>query len=172
MLDALIMMEQDYDFFVVNDGIDLRNSMLRQKRRHRRRSSAAQRAAQIEQRARRRSTGAELPPGEATSLTIGSTNEEQCLEISQSTATRDLAKATNVAEMSKNHTRTLAANALSPSGQSDQPRKNFSPVSPGGMAEPVDDEMTDLASSMSALKFVPASIRFGRGRGKTGFSNR
>jgi len=32
-----------------------------------------------------------------------------------------------------------------------------------------DEEMADLAGAMSSLKFVPPSVRFGRGRGK-GFS--
>lgn len=34
----------------------------------------------------------------------------------------------------------------------------------------LDTEMDDLSGAMSALKFVPASIRFGRGKGKGGFS--
>jgi hypothetical protein len=34
-----------------------------------------------------------------------------------------------------------------------------------------DDEMEDLAGQMSTLKFVPASIKFGRGAGgKTGLA--
>jgi hypothetical protein len=33
-----------------------------------------------------------------------------------------------------------------------------------------DAEMSDLTNSMSALRFVPTSVRFGRGRGKVGFS--
>jgi len=42
----------------------------------------------------------------------------------------------------------------------------------GGRApEKPDVDMDDLAGAMSALKFVPSSIRFGRG-GKVGFSRR
>lgn len=33
-----------------------------------------------------------------------------------------------------------------------------------------DTEMDDLSGAMSALKFVPTSVRFGRGKGKGGFS--
>ncbi|ORY69928.1 uncharacterized protein BCR38DRAFT_454827 [Pseudomassariella vexata] len=38
--------------------------------------------------------------------------------------------------------------------------------------EPVDTEMDDLAGAMSSLQFVPTSIRFGRGKGRGGFSRR
>lgn len=49
------MFPKDYDFYVVNDGIDRRSSMLRSGK-HRRRSSAAQHMGEIEERARRRSS--------------------------------------------------------------------------------------------------------------------
>ncbi|KAI1854790.1 hypothetical protein JX265_002429 [Neoarthrinium moseri] len=39
-----------------------------------------------------------------------------------------------------------------------------------GNKESVDTEMADLASAMSSLQFVPTSVRFGRGRGRAGFS--
>lgn len=35
-----------------------------------------------------------------------------------------------------------------------------------------DVDMDDLAGAMSALNFVPPSVRFGRGGGRTGFSRR
>ncbi|RYP25795.1 hypothetical protein DL768_011827 [Monosporascus sp. mg162] len=38
--------------------------------------------------------------------------------------------------------------------------------------ESVDVAMEDLTGAMSALQFVPPSIRFGRGRGKSGFSKK
>jgi hypothetical protein len=37
-------------------------------------------------------------------------------------------------------------------------------------SEPADTEMEDLAGAMSSLQFVPPSVRFGRGRGKSGFA--
>ena len=41
-----------------------------------------------------------------------------------------------------------------------------------GAREVRDTEMDDLAGAMSALQFVPPSVRFGRGGGKAGFSKR
>jgi hypothetical protein len=38
--------------------------------------------------------------------------------------------------------------------------------------EAVDTEMSELTGAMSALQFVPMSVRFGRGGGKAGFSRR
>ncbi|KAI1085866.1 hypothetical protein F5B20DRAFT_520106 [Whalleya microplaca] len=38
--------------------------------------------------------------------------------------------------------------------------------------EKPDADMEDLAGAMSALQFVPTSVRFGRGRGKAGFAKR
>ena len=35
-----------------------------------------------------------------------------------------------------------------------------------------DTEMEDLAGAMSSLRFIPNSVRFGRGRGKSGFAKR
>jgi hypothetical protein len=32
------------------------------------------------------------------------------------------------------------------------------------------EDLSELANSMAALKFIPPSVRFGRGRGKAGFS--
>ncbi|KUJ19866.1 uncharacterized protein LY89DRAFT_580446 [Mollisia scopiformis] len=49
------MFPKDYDFFVVNDGIDRRSSMLRTGK-HRRRSSAAHHMTEIEDRTRRRNS--------------------------------------------------------------------------------------------------------------------
>jgi len=46
---------KDYDFYVVNDGIDRRSSMLRSGR-HRRKSSATQQASNAEERTRQRSS--------------------------------------------------------------------------------------------------------------------
>ncbi|KAI1180439.1 hypothetical protein F4777DRAFT_530319 [Nemania sp. FL0916] len=39
-------------------------------------------------------------------------------------------------------------------------------------AEAPDVEMDGLVGAMSSLKFVPPSVKFGRGRGKTGFAKR
>ncbi|KAI0393678.1 hypothetical protein F5Y17DRAFT_299749 [Xylariaceae sp. FL0594] len=51
-----------------------------------------------------------------------------------------------------------------------RPGSNEMEVSPDSPAEVPDVEMDGLAGAMSALQFVPPSIKFGRGRGKAGFA--
>ncbi|PBP23871.1 hypothetical protein BUE80_DR005245 [Diplocarpon rosae] len=116
------MFPQDYDFYVVNDGIDCRSSMLRSGK-HRRRSSAAQSTTEIEERNRRRSSN------------MGSVSAEK--------GDRDAAQQKETSEK---------------------------PPTPPSSQE--DADMDGLSGAMSALKFVPASVRFGRGqgRGRAGFS--
>ena len=117
------MFPKDYDFYIVNDGIDQRSSMLRSGR-HRRKSSAAQHA---------RSVGA-LP---------------------YTAAYDSLAAGTKAQSISKQPSVVL---------ETTQGVQSSTPSSPkeGG-------EMDELAGAMSSLKFVPPSVRFGRGRGR-GFS--
>ena len=90
---------KDYDFYIINDGIDYRSSLLRSGRQ-RRRNSTAQQVADADDRMRRRS------------LTLESTTGAD------------------------------------------------------------NDDIERLTGAMSALKFVPPSVRFGRGRGggRGGFS--
>lgn len=107
---------KDYDFIVVNTGVDNRASMLISGR-HRRRSSATHRK-DIEERAKRRNSTLE---------TITGTDKDQA--GGETTADED---------------------------------KNT--------PTPKDVNMTGLTSAMSSLKFVPTSVRFGRGRGRGGFS--
>jgi hypothetical protein len=117
------MFPKDYDFYVVNNGIDRRSTMLRSGR-HRRKSSAAQHMTEIEERARRRNSTMETVDGAEKGG-----NEEQ--------------------------------------GESDESETGAPP------AQGRDDaDMDGLAGAMSALKFVPPSVRFGRGRGRArgGFS--
>jgi hypothetical protein len=115
---------KDYDFYMVNDGIDRRSSMLGTGK-HRRRSSAAQHRAGIGDRARRRNLG----------VTSGIDNQTE----------GDAMRAEDSDEG------ILIANT----------------------EEDVDTDIADLTGAMSALKFVPSSVRFGRGRGRArgGFSN-
>lgn len=121
---------QDYDFFVVNDGIDRRSSMLRSAR-HRRRSSAA------------------LSATENIMLQSGKD------EIAEHREKRK----------------------LSEESDDDMPQvKVVDTRSKGARQEAAfakkDDAMDDLVGGMSALKFIPPSVQFGRGRGKArgGFS--
>jgi hypothetical protein len=120
------MFPKDYDFYVVNDGIDQRSSMLRSGR-HRRRSSAVQHKADIEDKARRRASTIEDTPGAIGDANrSGSHENKQQTDVSAETATTPAAK--------------------------------------------LDVEMDDLTGAISALKFVPPSVKFGRNKGRSGFS--
>jgi len=117
------MFPKEYDFYVVNDGVDKRTSMLRSGK-HRRRSSTQHRMNEVEERSRRRASTLEtIDP-----------------------------------KVDKEHEETMSFNdpvILTPSISQD------------------DEVMEGLSGAMSALKFVPSSVRFGgrgRGRGRGGFS--
>jgi len=114
---------KDYDFYVVNDGIDRRSSMLKSGR-HRRRSSAAQHTMDIRRRSQQK--------------------QNDTLKESRG--------------------RDGGNEAESPVGDV--------VVTPSSSQEDQDEDMDGLAGAMSALKFVPTSVRFGRGkgRGRGGFS--
>ena len=115
-LQAKHYFPKDYDFFIVNDGIDKRSSMLRQ--RHRRRSSAASRALHRGQK----------PSGLSNGDTTSSLKE-------------------------------IAQDDVQPTLSRESWEKNSLGMSPALRS----GEMDDLTSTMSALKFVPPSVRFGRG---------
>jgi hypothetical protein len=121
------MFPKDYDFFIVNDGIDQRSSMLRSGR-HRRRSSAVQYKNDIDERARRRLSN--------LGDTEGKTIENAAMPIVKDAGESKL--------------------------------QNNATVTP--ITTPKDTDMEGLVGAMSSLKFVPPSVRFGRGRGKGGFS--
>ncbi|TVY51875.1 Zinc finger protein [Lachnellula cervina] len=108
---------KEYDFYVVNDGIDHRSSMLRSGR-HRRRSSAVQHMTEIEDRAKKRNSNLETiasaPGGEVKGQDGPESPEREA------------------------------------------------PSSPSSE----DADMEGLTGAMSSLKFVPPSVRFGRGRGR------
>lgn len=110
---------KEYDFYIVNDGIDQRKSMLRSGR-HRRKSSAAR-----QDRAQRQSSI-------LSSSDNGLIGEEN--------------RAEDQDEMQEDEKEYSIAQAES--------------IAPKGI------DMDDLTSSMSAIKFVPPSIRFGRGKGR------
>ena len=122
------MFPKDYDFYVVNDGIDRRSSMLRSGR-YRRHSSAAQHSNEIEKTRRRTST----------METVEAADREEPASNGQAAETED-------------------------------PKK-----SPAATPPPTkeDVDMENMTGAMTALKFVPSSVRFGgrgRGRGRGGFA--
>ena len=114
------MFPKDYDFYIVNDGIDRRSSMLRSGK-HRRRSSAAQHMTEIEDRRRRNSA-------------VETSRSEQQEGNSDPEAVKE-----------------EAIEGTLPKGVKDV-------------------DMEGLSGAMSALKFVPPSVRFGRGGRRAGFS--
>ncbi|KAN0103122.1 hypothetical protein V8E51_011435 [Hyaloscypha variabilis] len=114
------MFPKEYDFHVVNDGIDRRTSMLRSAK-HRRRSSAAQHMTEIEDRRRRNSA-------------VETSRSEQQEGNSDPEAVKE-----------------EAIEGTLPKGVKDV-------------------DMEGLSGAMSALKFVPPSVRFGRGGRRAGFS--
>lgn len=111
------MFPKDYDFFVVNNGIDHKSSMLRSGR-HRRKGSVTQHMTESDDRTRRRN----------------STRTSKGQEVTQNE--------------SADSTSPVEAGVLTP-------------ITPDA-----DSEMDGLAGAMSSLKFIPPSVRFGRGRGK------
>jgi len=119
---------KDYDFRIVDQGIDFRSSMLRSGR-NRRRSSAAHHKADADGRERRRSSLLQNPH-EGKKEEIAEAGEKGSLETPETGLGASLSKPED------------------------------------------DDVMEGLTRTMSSLKFVPPSIRFGRrsGQGRGGFS--
>ncbi|KAL9014249.1 MAG: hypothetical protein Q9173_001091 [Seirophora scorigena] len=125
-LQAKHFFPKDYDFFIVNDGIDKRSSMLRT--RHRRASSAASRALY-----RAQKTGGD---------------NKRPSSSSKKTGQKAGAKSSD--------------DVQTPLDQISPEKRDF----PNPASEPPSQEMDELTSTMSALKFVPQSVRFGRGKGR------
>lgn len=122
------MFPQQYDFFVVNDGIDHKSSMLRSGRHgHRRHSSVAKMKVE---------------------------------EIRQRTASTELTASKQGTEGGEPISRSNAPSVLT----EDDGMKGLEAAAP--VEESEDDHMKGLETAMSALRFVPTSVRFGRGRGR------
>ncbi|CAL8582140.1 hypothetical protein XPA_007812 [Xanthoria parietina] len=119
---------RDYDYFIVNDGIDKRSSMLRT--RHRRASSAASRALHRNQK-------------------NGGVQQEQQSPLQGAAHIQDT-KGPDLERISS----------------SDPPGEDAAGTSPASR----NRDMEELTSTMSALKFVPPSVRFGRGGRAAGLS--
>ncbi|KAK0123575.1 hypothetical protein ONS96_010554 [Cadophora gregata f. sp. sojae] len=113
------MFPKDYDFYVVNDGIDRRSSMLRSGNQRRRSSAAQQHMSESGKRDDRRSSG------------VGATSPENGAGDEMKEAEMELVES---------------------------------------RADSEDTDMDGLSGAMSSLRFIPPSVRFGRGRGRGGFS--
>ncbi|KAI9700341.1 MAG: hypothetical protein M1836_002356 [Candelina mexicana] len=151
------MFPRNYDFFVINDGIDKRSSLLRSRPGHRRRSSAATKAAQIDQRSRRRSSNAATMDGVAVASAAASTHG--CTFDARDEVDPDFTDSdtgsTGPKQVSLSHNR-------APNTRDSHKATDGAP----------DELMADLSTSLSTLKFIPPSVRFGRGRGGGGLSKR
>ncbi|KAL8926774.1 MAG: hypothetical protein Q9172_001650 [Xanthocarpia lactea] len=118
---------KDYDYFIVNDGIDRRSSMLRT--RHRRASSAASRALQRNQK-------------------YSGVHQDQ-----QSS--------------SKGTHEDTEIEGVNPQQISSEPsEEGFT----GASQATRNRDLDELTSTMSAMQFVPPSVRFGRGGRAAGLS--
>lgn len=123
------MFPKNYDFFIVNSGIDRRSSMLRP--RHRQASSASSRALL-------RDRQGSISQKHATTLERSHGETQTDVERPLVPAADDL-----IATSPERHLQTPSS---------------------------TDVVMEGLASNMSALRFVPSSVRFGRGGRRGGFS--
>lgn len=123
------MFPKDYNFDVVNDGIDHRSSMLKLRTR-RRRSSVNQQTGIPAAQSRRSSRAVDMAAGEAG---VQDGDSESMERVSEEASVKN--------------------NAMDENSRS-------------------DDDVDSITGAMAALKFVPPSVRFGRGRGRArgGFS--
>ncbi|KAF2024156.1 hypothetical protein EK21DRAFT_104874 [Setomelanomma holmii] len=145
---------RNYDFFIVNDGIDRRSSMLRPP--HRRRSSAVSSMGESNAGIRRRGESF-ASVGDGMEL-VKDEEEEDCGDRDEGEgveARRAPIKLRGRGGFS--HPRGRGRGIPAASHASKQ-----TSTSAAATADPVDD----LASGMSALHFIPHSVRMARGRGR------
>lgn len=138
---------KNYDFFIINDGIDRRNSMLRPT--HRRRSSVMSSATSTADAHRAES----LESGAGDSMDVVPAEEEIQISKQQQINARS------------SHVKLRGRGGfIHPQGygRGRGSQGKASPVSQQSKAGSVDS----LAASMSALHFVPNSVRMARGRGR------
>ncbi|KAF2194853.1 hypothetical protein K469DRAFT_734504 [Zopfia rhizophila CBS 207.26] len=141
-----------YDFFIVNDGIDRRNTMLRP---HRRRSSTANSNS-------RRKRGDSSANGEAVGMDVVNDDGEE------EGKGQENEKADPEAQDPPRSPVALRGRG----GFRGKGRGRGAGRGKVGAAQspPAADPVDSITSSMSALKFVPNSVRFGRGRGRGGLA--
>lgn len=134
---------KNYDFFIINDGIDRRNSMLRPA--HRRRSSTMSSATSNADRRKRES----FASGAGDGMDVVQDEEEDQAAKQQQRGSRS------------SHMKLRGRGGFShPQGRGNQG------VAASDCQQNDADPVDSLASSMSALHFVPHSVRTARGRGR------
>ncbi|KAI9726256.1 MAG: hypothetical protein M1834_009057 [Cirrosporium novae-zelandiae] len=136
----------NYDFFIVNDGVDKRSSMLRSSQGHRRKSSAASRAYESDQRSRRRSSSLRATTNN---------NSDEHHDNGSINIENPGAPPKNAMDNAQSMQAKFESQKASPRSQ--------------GNYQKQDDGVDALAASMSALNFVPRNVQFGRGK-RIGFS--
>jgi hypothetical protein len=124
------MFPKNYDFFIVNSGIDKRSSMLRS--RHRKLSSAATRASARDQKP------------------VSSSGACDALELDSGSSLPDSPM--------------MSSDAAQNTTSDERAKDSIDP------REFHDAAVEDLTSTMSTLKFIPTSVRFGRGGRRGGLS--
>ncbi|KAH8731561.1 hypothetical protein GQ44DRAFT_604166 [Phaeosphaeriaceae sp. PMI808] len=151
---------RNYDFFIVKDGIDRRSSMLQPP--HRRRSSALSSLGDNATAGRRRGESVTSTAGEGMDLVPDHEDQESNGNEHQGKAD-ELTRRTPVklrgrGGFSHAHTSGRGRGRGSPTTQN-VPKPTDTPSNSSV------DVVDSLASSMSALQFVPHSVRVARGRG-------
>lgn len=151
---------KNYDFLIVNSGIDKRSSMLRS--RHRKLSSAASRAFSRDQKPAGSSSGSK--PHEITQADAPAGSSK----LHSSPPTDFPASNISAADPS----RTSISISISSEKTQESPTSfndKFESTTTS-QPEPVDAALEELSSKMSTLRFVPPSVRFGRGGRRGGLS--
>lgn len=138
---------KNYDFFIINDGIDSRNSMLRPA--HRRRSSVMSSATSNADAHRRES----LASGAGDSMDVVPAEEEI------------LASKQHQRDLRFSHVKLRGRGGFSHPQGYRRGRGSQEKASPGSQQSDAGS-VDSLAASMSALHFVPHSVRMARGRGR------
>jgi hypothetical protein len=138
---------KNYDFFIINDGIDRRSSMLRPT--HRRRSSAMDTSAANASRRR----GESFASAAGDSMDVGPNEGEVKAAIQQQR------------ELKSSHMKLRGRGGFShPQGYGRGRGSQERAVLDSRQKEA--DTVDSLANSMSALHFVPHSVRMARGKGR------
>jgi len=140
------MFPKNYDFFIINDGLGKRKSMLRPEFQHRRHISATVKSVTIEHRSKQPNrSNAPQESGSKLNTTQGTSLESSITES-------DGVESGSEDEDHEEHSCPM------PPSSSESSERVCTPTTSN-----VDDGMAVITRSMSALKFVPPSIRFGRG---------
>jgi hypothetical protein len=146
----LLMLLQTYNFYIVNDGIDKRSSMLRSNHDRRRRVSTAQ-SPQHEGRVRRRAFSQVSNAGVEDPKKVAKVEEPH--EEEESGSSDDSSDSESPRE-AKTKEIPVRGKVVLPIGRV----KSM----PNPAPRPGDEAVADLEKSMSALKFVPTSVTLKR----------